>query len=115
MKFELLPGEETIDTWTLIYNPPTGGQYNGKLLVTNKRLLYDAKFDVSAKGFLEEAFLIKTGSEGYLVIPKDKIKSIEPQKSFFAKKVAITLDNGQVHIFNYGMLNIDPVIAAIRK
>ena len=115
MKFELLPGEEAIDTWTLIYTPPAGGTYNGKLLVTNKRLLYDAKFDVSVKGILEENLFVKTGSEGYVVIPKERIKSIEPQKSFFAKKAVITLDDGKQHIFNYGMLNIDPVIEAMKK
>jgi hypothetical protein len=64
MKIELLPGEAKIDTWTIMYMPPGGGKYNGKLTVTNKRLLYDAKYDVSAKGLLSEALLAKWGSEG---------------------------------------------------
>ena len=42
--FTLQEGETIIDTWTLIYIPPGGGKYNGKLTVTNKRLLYDAIF-----------------------------------------------------------------------
>ena len=58
MKIELQPGETKIDTWTLLYTPPGGGKYNGKLTITNQRLLYDAKYDVSAKGLLEEALFV---------------------------------------------------------
>lgn len=57
--FALQADEQVIDTWTLIYTPPGGGKYNGKLTVTNKRLLYDAKYDVSAKGLLSEAMFVK--------------------------------------------------------
>ena len=40
MNITLLPGEQKIDTWTILYQPPKGGKFNGKLLVTNQRLLY---------------------------------------------------------------------------
>lgn len=115
MKLELLTGEEKLNTWTLLYRSPKGDQYNGKLTVTNLRLIYDAQFDVSAKGIVEESIFYKFGSEAYIVIPKNKITFIEPQKSFFSKKVIITLDNNERHTFSYGMLNIDPVIKAIQS
>ena len=44
---DLQPGETPIDTWTLFYSPPDGGKYNGKLTVTNRRLLYRATDDAS--------------------------------------------------------------------
>lgn len=115
MKLELLPDEKKIDTWTILYNSPKGDKYNGKLTVTNQRLIYDAQFDVSFSGMIDETLFIKWGSEAYIVIPKSRIKSIEPQKSFFAKKVVLTLDNDERHVFNYGMLNIDPVVKAIQS
>ncbi len=111
--FTLHPDEQVIDTWTLIYTPPGGGKYNGKLTVTNKRLLYDAKYDVSAKGFLSEAMFIKWGSEGYLEISKTDISDVQVEKSFLAKKAILTLTDGSKHTFNYGALNIDKVVAAI--
>lgn len=114
-KIPMDPGETAIDTWTLLYTPPSGGKYNGKLRITNQRLLYDAQFDVSASGLLAEATFVKWGSEGLVMIPKARIAKIEPQKSFFSKKVALTLDDGQVHTFSYGMMNIDPVVAAIQR
>jgi hypothetical protein len=114
-KYTLEPGETEINTWTLLYNSPAGGEFNGKLTITNKRLLYDAKYDVSIRGKLEEALFVKWGSEEFIVIPKDRIKNIEVKKSMFSKKVLLTLDNGSVHTFSYGMLNIDSVVEAIRK
>jgi hypothetical protein len=114
-KLPLDANEAKLETWTVLYEPPSGGKYNGKLMVTNQRLLYDAQFDVSAKGLVEEALFVKWGSEALVVIPKARIAKVEVKKSFFAKKVLVTLDDGQVHTFNYGMLNIDPVAAAIQQ
>src|SRR6188474_2569504 len=114
MKFQLQQDENAIDTWTIMYQPPGGGKYNGKLTVTNKRLLYDAKYDVSAKGLLSEALFIKWGSEGFLEIKKNEISNVDVEKSFFSKKAILTLVDGSKHIFNYGALNIDKVVEAIQ-
>lgn len=114
MKLELQPGESKIDTWTIMYQPPGGGKYNGKLTVTNKRLLYDAKYDVSAKGLLSEAMFIKWGSEGYLEISKTDITDVQVEKSFLSKKAIVTLSDGSKHTFNYGALNVDKVADAIK-
>jgi len=115
-KIPLVANEAKIDTWTVLYEPPKGGKYNGKLMITNQRLLYDAQFDVSAKGLLDETLFVKWGSEApVLIIPKTRITKVDVKKSMFAKKVLVTLDDGSVHTFNYGMLNIDPVAAAIQQ
>jgi hypothetical protein len=111
--FTLAADENIIDTWTILYIPPGGGKYNGKLTITNKRLLYDAKYDVSAKGLLSEALFIKWGSEGYLEIEKAAITDVQVEKSFLAKKAILTLTDGSKHTFNYGALNIDKAVAAI--
>ncbi len=115
MKIELQPNETKIDNWTILYIPPNGAKYNGKLTITNKRLLYDAKFDVSAKGFLSELLFIKWGSEGYLEINKADIKDVLVEKSFLAKKVVVTLTDGSKHTFNYGALDVDKVAEAIKS
>jgi hypothetical protein len=113
--FTMLPDETAIDTWTILYVPPGGGKYNGKLTVTNKRLFYDAKYDVSAKGLISEALFMKWGSEGYLTIDKADIKDVQLEKSFLAKKVVVTLSDGSKHTFNYGALNVDKVAEAIKR
>ena len=105
---DLQPGETAIDTWTLIYTPPGGGNYNGKLTVTNQRLLYDAKWDASVLGTLGNR-----GASGQLVIDKSDIANLDVQKKLLSKKAILTLADGSVHVFNYGAMNIDKVVAAI--
>lgn len=109
MSLDLLPDEQVIDTWTLFYRPPDGAKYNGKLTVTNKRLLYDAKFDASLIGVLGHR-----AAEGGLEISKDEIRDVEVQKSFFSKKAIVTLTDGSQHIFDYGAMSIDKCAEAIR-
>ena len=111
--FDLLPGEEVIDTWTLLYIPPNGGKYNGKCTITNQRIFYDALLDYSAAGIASSFFFIQSGSMGKLMIPKSSIKDAEVKKSFLDKRVTLTLDNGEKHAFSYGAMNIDKVVAAI--
>ena len=115
MNIEMQPGETKIDTWSILYIPPNGGKYNGKLTITNKRLLYDAKYDVSTKGLLSEAMYMKWGSEGFLEINKTDIKNVEVEKSFLAKKAIVTLSDDSKHVFNYGALNVDKVAEAIKS
>jgi len=115
MTMKLQPGESKIDTWTILYYPPGGGKFNGKLTVTNRRLLYDAKFDVSAKEIISDALFVKWGSSGYLEIDKTDIKQVEVRKNFLSKKAIITLSDGSKHVFNHGLLNISKIIEAINS
>jgi len=114
MDIKLNPDEVKIDTWTLFYLPPGGGKYNGKLTVTNQRLLYDAQFDASFKGMVAEAVFIKWGSEGFLEIAKKDITNVAVEKSFLSKKCILTLSDGSKHTFDYGVMNIDKMVEAVK-
>jgi hypothetical protein len=110
--FEMLPDEKELGTWTLNYLPQGGGRYTGPLTVTDRRLLFKATFDTSAAGALRELIIYKD-THGYLVIPKNRIKNIARKSSLLKKQVLVTLDNGDVHTFDYGMLSVDKLAAAI--
>ena len=97
--------EIKIDTWSILYMPPAGGKYNGKLTITNKRLLYDAKTGLPVNGFLTEA----------LEISKADIIDIQVEKNLLAKKVIVVLSDGSRHTFSYGAFNIDKIVEAIRS
>lgn len=113
MKAVLQQGEVYLDAWSLLYLPPGGGKYNGKLIVTNQRLLYDAMFDVSFKGLVAEAVTVRWGSEGYLEIDKRHIESVEVRKKLLSKRCILTLTDGSQHAFDYGAMNIDKTVTAI--
>ena len=108
--FTYEPGEQELGSWTVNYKPPWGGRYTGKLFVTDRRLLYDAKFDTSITGVAADLILVTLGSEGHLVIPKDRIK-----ESFLdgRSKVMVVLDDGSEHRFDYGIMSAKKIAAAI--
>lgn len=108
-------GERSLGTWTIMYLPPAGGRHNGILNVTDRRLVYDAKFDVSASGVIDQALFQQYGSDIYVVIPRERIARVEAKKSLLAKKVVITLDDGQQHVFSYGMMSVDKLLSAITQ
>jgi len=109
---ELLPDEKELGTWTLNYLPQGGGRYTGPLTVTDKRLLFKAAFDASAPGALRELLIYKD-TRGYLVIPKSRIRRVARAGRLLKKQVRVTLDSGDVHTFDYGMMNTGKLAAAI--
>ncbi len=106
--------EFIINIWSLIYSNKNGAKYSGKLTVTNKRLLYDAPFDGKSKELIDTSLLQNWNEKQYLIIDKERIQAIRFEKKVLANKAIITLDNGSEHIFNYGILNIFPIIEAIQ-
>ncbi len=113
--FALEQDETRLGKWTLNYNPPGGGRYTGPLTVTDRRLIFEARFDTSLMGTLEQALFVTTDSGHVLVIPKDRIRQVDIKKSFFSKNVLVVLDNDETHTFNYGMMSVDAIAEAIRK
>jgi hypothetical protein len=110
MNQDLNPGEQVIDTWTMLYIAPNGGKYNGMLKVTNRRLLYHAKMDASVLGVIGER-----GAEGGVIIDKSDITTIDVVKKLLSKKAILTLEDGSKHSFDYGAMNIDKCVAAIER
>lgn len=110
--FDLQPGENPIDTWTINYIPPGGGRYTGELMVTDQRLLFDAQFATSIIGSLRELIIYK-GSHGYLSISRAAIESVQVQSGFFKKRVIVSV-GGQPHTFDYGMLSVKKLAEALQ-
>lgn len=109
----LQPGENAIDTWTIFYTPPGGKKFNGKLTVTNRRLIYRTLYDAAYNPASYHVTFDKEDKDIIYYINKTDIASVDVQKSFLAKKVIITLTDGTKHEFNYGVLSVDKLVAAI--
>jgi hypothetical protein len=112
-KIDLEQGEQELGSWTMNYLPPGGGRYTGKLLVTDTRLLFDAKFDTSLGGVMDQ-LMNQYGDHGILSIPKSDISEVKKKSSFLKKQAIVTLTDGQEHVFDYGALSVDKVIAALQ-
>jgi len=113
-EFQLLAGESVIDSWTLNFKSPQGGKFNGKLSITNLRVIYEAKFDMDK---LVSMALKGSGrpDTDFYIIDKKQIKSVQAVKSFFKKKVIIQTMDSLEYTFDRGMLGIDTIVQAIQS
>ena len=115
MALDLNAGEKVLGKLTIFYIPPGGrGKYNGKLTVTDQRLLYDAKYDFSVLGLHEPGIYGIVDTEGGLQINKNDIATVDVEKRLLSKKAILTLSDGSKHTFDYGALPIDKCVAAIQ-
>jgi len=116
------------ETWTINYEPEEGGRFTGKLTVDDDTLtfvsLYDSSNAVIAKsiaGVVGSAVatggnLVYTRSndaELTVSLPKSEIESVAVKKKMLAKRVIVKMKNGQSFVFNYGMLSVTKLAAAI--
>ena len=111
----LQAGENTIDTWTIFYTPPGGKRFNGKLTVTNRRLIYRTVYDADYNPASKHVMFSKEDKDIIYVISKADITRVDVQKSLLAKKVIVTLSDGTKHEFNYGIMSVDKLVAAINS
>ncbi len=109
---ELLPGERRLGAWTLNYLPPAGGRYAGPLVVTDRRLLFQARFDASP-GWALKGLAPFRDTRGLLAIPRERVRRVEKRGRFPRRQLAIILDDGETHLFERGLLGVDRLAAAI--
>lgn len=114
-KTALQPGETAIDTWTIFYSPSAEKKFNGKLTVTNKRLIYRTLYDAAYNPASFHVVFDKEDKDIVFCINKAEIARVDTQKSFLAKKIILTLSDGSRHEFNYGVMSVDKIVDAINS
>ena len=115
-------------TWTINYLPAEGGRITGKLSVKDSEVRFDALYDSSNKEVLKGilgaatalaasgghvAYLHDTDTEFTIALPRAEIASAEQAKKGMMKRAVITMNDGSVFVFDYGMLSPKSLIAAI--
>ncbi|GAB2808762.1 hypothetical protein [Ferruginibacter profundus] len=111
----LQPGETAIDTWAIFYSPSAEKKFNGKLTVTNKRLIYRTVYDAAYNPASYHVAFDKEDKDIVFLIDKADIVRVDTQKSLLAKKVILTLSDGSKHEFNYGVMSVDKLADAINS
>ncbi len=111
----LQTGETAIDTWTIFYSPTAEQKFNGKLTVTNKRLIYRTLYDAAYNPASYHVAFNKEDKDIVFYINKADIARVDTQKSFLSKKVILTLSDGSKHEFNYGVMSVDKLADAINS
>lgn len=124
--FELGQDETQVGTWTIHYLPQTGGKWAGKLVVTDRRIVFDpldSKVDYSAAGIagiLAAGTVVERVLKNYwdgetLSIPRSEIESVTKRGRLLMKQVVVQLVDGQQHVFDYGLLSVDKLVALLQS
>ena len=118
------------ETWAINYEPKEGGRLTGHLTVDDEKLEFVALYDssnaagikliagivggiVASGGHL--AYIHGNDADMKLILPKKDVASTTMKKKMLAKRVIVTMVGGEDFVFNYGMLSVDKLAAAIQS
>lgn len=115
-------------SWTVNYLPEDGGRLTGELSVGDREVTFRAAYDSSFKSIAKgiglavgsaaasggsATYLRDDGAEAELVLPRENISGADAAKKGMTKRAVITMDDGARFVFDYGMLSVKKLVAAI--
>jgi hypothetical protein len=116
------------NTWTLNYIPNEGGRYTGKLAVSADGLNFETLYESSNKTivkaiFIDVAAFGASGGHGVyrysndntatISLPAAEIANVTATKKGMMKQAVVTMANEESFTFDYGMLSVKKLVAAI--
>ncbi len=117
-------------SWTINYVPEEGGRYTGTLEVGEASLRFDTLYESSNTTIVKAIFLdVATfaAAGGHTVyrysndetatidLPTAEIDGVEAVKSGMTKCAVVMMNNGERFVFDYGMLSVKKLVAAIES
>lgn len=116
------------DSWTINYIPSEGGRFTGQLDVTADGLSFTTLYESSNKTIVKAIFVDVTtfaAAGGHTVyrysndqtasveLPAAEIAAVKAAKKGLMKQVVVTMANDEEFVFEYGMLSVKKLVAAI--
>jgi hypothetical protein len=121
---------QELGEWTINYIPDEGGRYTGKLTVTTEKLLFKSLYESSNKTIVKAIFLdvgtfaaagghtvyrYSNDDEATVDLPVADIARVEAAKKGMMKRAVVTMKGGETFAFDYGMLSVKKLVAAIES
>ena len=118
------------DTWKINYLPAEGGRHTGELAVSDDGVRFETLYESSNKTIVKAIFLDVasfTAAGGHTVyrysndetatveLPASEIAGAKATKSRLMKRAVVTMNNGEEFVFDYGLLSVKNLVAAIES
>jgi hypothetical protein len=116
--------------WAVNYLPEEGGRYTGKLAVTDEQVAFRSLYESSNKTIVKAIFLdvssfaaagghsvyrYSNDDEARVELPIAEIAGVKATKKGLLKQTVVTMADGQEFVFDYGMLSVKKIVAAIES
>jgi hypothetical protein len=116
-------------TWTINYLPEDG-RLTGKLNVRDDEVTFEALYDSSFKTIAKSiglaagalaasgghlTYLRDNGEQAEVVFPTSSIERATDAKKGLMKRVVIRLTDGSEHTFEYGLMSVKKLVAAVNE
>ncbi len=116
--------------WIINYIPSEKERYTGDLVVTEEGLKFETLYESSNKTivkaiFVDVATFVAAGGHNVyrysndktatVELPASDIIKVEARKKGLMKRVAVTMVNDEEFVFDYGMLPVKSLVAAIEE
>jgi len=116
--------------WVINYIPEEGGRYTGKLDVGTEKLRFVSLYESSNSTIVKAIFLdvvtfaaagghtvyrYSNNDEAIVELPGSDIAGVEARKKGLMKRAVITMKDGQVFVFDYGLLSVRKLVESIKS
>jgi hypothetical protein len=109
--------EVIVGEWMTTLLPHGGGRYQGKLIVTNQRILFTGSLNITYAGtkYYEKCCIGDKVIRQCIEIKRKQIQEIEVKACFMSKKIVIHLTCGAAYVIDHGGASITRLINAITE
>jgi hypothetical protein len=119
---------EKLGEWIINYLPEEGGRYTGTLTLTSEMLSFKSLYESSNKTIVKAIFLdvgsfaaagghsvyrYSNDEEARVDLPSSEVTGVEAVKKGLMNRAVVTMQGGEVFVFDYGMLKVKKLVAAI--
>jgi hypothetical protein len=116
--------------WTVNYLPEEGGRFTGTLTVTEEKVFFSSLYESSNRTIVKAIFLdvgsfVAAGghtvyrysddTQARVDLPVGEIAGVGAAKRGMMKQAVVTMKDGQQFVFDYGLLSVKKLVAAIES
>ena len=118
------------NNWIINYIPEEGGRYTGRLDVGTEKLRFVSLYESSNSTVVKAIFLdvvtfaaagghtvyrYSNKDEAIIELPGSEIAGVEARKKGIMKRAVVTMKDGQVFVFDYGLLSVKKLVESIES
>ena len=119
---------QELGNWAINYLPEEGGRYTGVVTVTDELVSFKSLYESSNKTIVKAIFLdvgsfaaagghtvyrYSNDQEARVDLPAAEIATVEAAKKGLLNRAVVSMKNGETFVFDYGMLKVKKLVAAI--